>query len=293
MSGTGAGGTTGSSGSGGTGSGGAGLGGAGLGRLGWVLADSWTITRRELAHWAREPVQIVVGLAFPVMMLLMFGYLIGGGRGVAGAYIDFLVPGMFALTMAFGLEATLLAVTQDLNKGVIDRFRSMPMADGAVLVGRSVADMLQSVLGLAVMIGAGYAIGWRAHGGFGAFLAAVALLLLLRFAMLWIGIHLAMVAGRPELVQAVQILVWPVAFLSNAFAAPGTMPGWLGSVVEWNPLSSTATAVRELVGPPGIAQAAGSTWASQHAELLAVGWPLALLAVFFPLAVRRFRRLSR
>ncbi|RST10006.1 ABC transporter permease [Streptomyces sp. WAC05374] len=265
----------------------------GMGRIGWAVADSWTITRRELAHWAREPVQVVVGLAFPVMMLLMFGYLIGGGRGVEGEYIDYLIPGMFALTMAFGLEATLLAVTQDLNKGVIDRFRSMPMTNGAVLVGRSVADMLQSVLSLTVMIGVGYAIGWRAHGGFGAFLTAVGLLLLLRFAMLWIGIHLAMVAGRPELVQAVQILVWPVGFLSNAFAAPGAMPGWLGSVVEWNPLSATATAVRDLVGPPGIAQAAGSSWAAEHAELLAVAWPLALLAVFFPLAVRRFGRLSR
>ncbi|MER7111128.1 ABC transporter permease [Streptomyces sp. NPDC000229] len=260
--------------------------------IGWAVADSWTITRRELAHWAREPAQIVIGLAFPVMMLLMFGYLIGGGSGVEGRYIDYLIPGMFALTMAFGLEATMLAVTQDLNKGVIDRFRSMPMANGAVLIGRSAADMLQSALGLAVMIGAGYAVGWRAHGGPGAFLAAVALLLLLRFAMLWIGIHLAMVAGRPELVQAVQILVWPFAFLSNAFAAPGSMPDWLGSLVEWNPLSATAAAVRHLVGPPEIAQAAGASWAARHAELLAVGWPLVLLAVFFPLAVRRFGRLS-
>ena len=120
----------------------------------WVLTDSWTMTRRELAHWARQPVQVVVSLVFPVMLLLMFGYLIGGGRGVQGSYVDYLVPGMLALTMAFGLEGTLLAVTQDLNKGVIDRFRSMPMAPSAVVAGRCLADMAASVLGLAVLMAA-------------------------------------------------------------------------------------------------------------------------------------------
>ncbi|NEB00703.1 ABC transporter permease [Streptomyces sp. SID13726] len=250
----------------------------------YALTDSWTMTRRELAHWGRQPVRVLVGLVFPVMLLLMFGYLVGGGRDVEGEYVDYLVPGMLALTMAFGLEATMIAVTQDLDKGVIDRFRSMPMANGAVLVGRSAADMLQSALSLAAMIGVGYAIGWRTQGGPAGLLAAVGLLLLFRFAMLWIGIHLAMVAGKPELVQAVQILVWPVGFLSNAFATPHSMPGWLGTAVEWNPLSQTATAVRDLLGGPG--GEPGHIWA-------AVVWPLTLLAAFFPLAVRRFARLSR
>ncbi|MEU3299370.1 MULTISPECIES: ABC transporter permease [unclassified Streptomyces] len=254
----------------------------------YVLTDSWTMTRRELAHWARQPVEVLVGLAFPVMLLLMFGHLIGGGRDVEGAYIGFLVPGMLALTMAFGLDATMTAVTQDLGKGVIDRFRSLPMADSAVLVGRSVADLLQSALSLIVMTGVAYAIGWRWNGGSGALLGALGLLLLLRFAMLWLGIHLAMVAGRPQLVQAVQILVWPAGFLSNAFATPASMPGWLGTAVEWNPLSATATSVREL---SGIAAGSGS-WAAEHAQLLALVWPLLLVAVFFPLAVRRFVRLS-
>ncbi|WP_256987347.1 ABC transporter permease [Streptomyces sp. BR123] len=248
------------------------------------------MTRRELAHWARQPVQVVVGLVFPVMMLLMFGYLIGGGRDVEGEYTDYLVPGMLTMTMAFGLEATMLSVTQDLGKGIIDRFRSMPMTSGAVLVGRSAADMLQSAVGLTVMIAVGHAIGWRWHGGFASFLGAVGLLLLLRFAMLWIGIHLAMVAGKPELVQAVQILVWPVSFLSNAIASPESMPSWLGATVEWNPMSATTTAVRGLFGNPG---AVGDSWAATHADLLAVVWPVALVAVFFPLAVKRFRGLSR
>ncbi|MFD5347213.1 ABC transporter permease [Streptomyces anulatus] len=259
-------------------------------RLGWALADSWTMTRRELAHWARQPVEVLVGLVFPVMLLLMFTYLVGGGRGVDGDPTEFLVPGMLALTMAFGLESTMLAVTQDLGKGVIDRFRSMPMVPGAVLVGRSAADMLQSTAALAVMTGVGYAVGWRWHHGAAAALGAFGLLLLLRFAMLWVGILLAMVAGRPEMVSAVQILVWPVGFLSNVFAAPESMPGWLGAVVEWNPMSATATAVRELFGNPG---GATGSWAAEHAGLLAVLWPVAIIAVFFPLAVVRFARLSR
>jgi ABC-2 type transport system permease protein len=249
-----------------------------------ALTDSWTMTRRELARWGRQPVQLVVNLVFPVMLLLMFGYLVGGGRGVSGEYRDYLIPGMLALTMAFGLEGTMIAVTRDLDKGVIDRFRSMPMANAAVLVGRSAADMLQSAMALLVLIGVGAALGWRPGGGPVALLGAVGLLLLFRFAMLWIGIHLALVAGKPEMVQAVQILVWPIGFLSNALAAPGSMPGWLGTAVEWNPMSHTATAVRDLFGVPGTES--GHIWA-------AVLWPLALLAVFFPLAVGRFGRLSR
>ncbi len=248
----------------------------------YALTDSWTMTRRELAHWARQPVRVVVNLVFPVMLLLMFGYLIGGGRGVQGSYLDYLLPGMLALTMAFGLEGTMIAVTQDLDKGVIDRFRAMPMANGAVLVGRSVADMLQSTLALLVLMAVGYALGWRPDGGPGALLGALGLLLLFRFAMLWIGIHLALVAGKPELVQTVQILVWPVGFLSNALATPDSMPGWLGTVVEWNPMSRTATAARDLFTGAG----------AEHVGA-AVVWPLVLLAVFFPLAVRRFARLSR
>lgn len=245
------------------------------------LTDSWTMTRRELAHWARQPVQVVVGLVFPVMLLLMFTYLVGGGRGLNGDYVDYLVPGMFALAMAFGLENTMIAVTRDLDKGVIDRFRSIPMTTGAVLVGRSTADMLQSALSLSVLIAVGYAIGWRPHCTPGAFLGAAALLLLLRFAMLWIGIYLALVAGTPELVQAVQILIWPVGFLSNAFATPASMPAWLGRAVQWNPLSQTAAATRHLLGTP--------TAPHPHTWPAAI-WPLALLAVFAPLALHRFTR---
>jgi ABC-2 type transport system permease protein len=225
-------------------------------------------------------------------MVLMFGFVFGGAMTVPGGgdYREFLLPGMFAMTMAFGTEATFAAVSTDATRGITDRFRSMPMAGSAVVVGRAAADMINSALGLAVMVLCGLAVGWQWHGGFGAALAAFGLLLWLRFALLWVGISLALLFQNPEVLMAVQILVWPIGFLSNAFAAPATMPGWLGAIAEWNPLSATAAATRELFGNPGWG---GDTFAAQHASLLAIMWPLALVAVFFPLSVRQYRRLSR
>ena len=263
-----------------------------LARLRWAVADAWTMTNRELAHWVRQPAPVLVGLLFPVMLVLMFGYLFGGGMAIPGGgdYREFLLPGMFAMTMAFGIEATMVAVTTDANKGITDRFRSMPMAPSAVVVGRACADMLNSMLGLAVMIGCGLLVGWRWHNGVGRALLAVGLLLLLRFALLWVGIYLGLAVNNPEAVMAVQILIWPLGFLANTFAAPDTMPGWLGTIAEWNPLSATVAATRELFGNPGWG---GESWIAQHALPMAFAWPLLLLAIFFPLSVRRYRRLSR
>jgi len=263
-----------------------------LDRLRWAVADAWTITLRDLLHWLRQPAPVVVGLLFPVMVVLLFAYLFGGAMSVPGGgdYREFLLPGMFALTMVFGIEATMVAVTSDAAKGVTDRFRSMPMAPSAVVVGRSTADMLNSTLGLAVLVACGLVVGWRWHGSLAEALLAVGLLLLLRFALLWVGIYLGLLAKSPEAVAAVQILVWPLGFLSNGFVAPATMPGWLGTIVEWNPLSATISATRELFGNPGWG---GDSWIAQHALLMAVVWPLVLVAVFFPLSVRRHRRLSR
>ncbi|GIF19006.1 ABC transporter DrrB family efflux protein [Actinoplanes tereljensis] len=246
--------------------------------------DSWTLTRRTLLQWRNQPAGLALGLFFPVMILLMFAYLFGGAMQVPGGgdYKEFLLPGIFVLTMAFGLESTFQAVSTDAGRGVTDRFRTMPISSAAVLTGRSVADMLYAAVGLIVLIACGLAVGWRWHDGPVNALLAVGLLLLLRYALLWFGIWLALAAGKPEMLMAVQILVWPLAFLSSVFTAPETMPGWLGAIAEWNPLSATASATRELFGNPG---QDGHFW-------LAVGWPVLLLAVFMPLAVRRYRRLT-
>jgi ABC-2 type transport system permease protein len=261
-------------------------------RLRWAAADAWTVTGRDLAHWARQPGTLILNLLFMVMVVLLFGYLFGGAMTVpgGGSYREFLLPGMFALSMLFGVEATMVAVTTDAARGVTDRFRAMPMARSAVVTGRALADMANSGLGLAVLLACGLLVGWSWHGSAADTLAAVGLLLLLRFALIWVGVYLGLLVGNPEAVVAVQILVWPLGFLSNAIAPTATMPGWLAVVAEWNPLSATITATRELFGNPGLG---GVSWADQHALLLAVLWPLAILAMFLPLAVHRWQRLSR
>jgi ABC transporter DrrB family efflux protein len=258
----------------------------------WAIVDTWTMARRDFARWTRQPGPLVVALLFPVLVLLMFGYLFGGAMVVpgGGAYREFLMPGMFALTMLFGIETTMVAVSTDAARGITDRFRSMPMAPSAVVAGRTVSDLVNSALGLAVMIGCGVLVGWRAHGGVGAAAGAIALLLLFRFAVLCLGVYLGLIVKGPESVVAAQILVWPVGFLASTFVPPETMPGWLGAAAEWNPLSPTVSAVRELFGNPGTA---GGSWIAQHATLMAIVWPVLLVAVFAPLAVVRYHRLAR
>lgn len=260
--------------------------------IAWTLIDTWTLTRRALAHWRRQPEQLVIGLSFMVMLVLLFGYLFGGAMEVPGGgnYREFLMAGMFTMTMAFGIGETMAAVMADASKGVTDRFRSMPMSPAAVVLGRSVSDLLYSMLGLATMIGCGLLVGWRARGSVGDTVLAFALLLFLRFAMLWIGIYLGLLVRNPEALAAVQTLLFPVTMVTNTFAAPGTMPGWLGTIADWNPLSATVSATRELFGNPGWS---GDSWPATHATELAIAWPVVLTAVFAVLSIRRYQRLSR
>jgi ABC-2 type transport system permease protein len=208
-----------------------------------------------------------------------------------GDYRDFLMPGMFAMTMVFGIGATLSAVSADAARGVTDRFRSLPMSASAVIAGRAAADMLNSAAALAVLTGCGLLVGWHPHHGAARALAALGLLLLLRFAFLWVGVYLGLrFYSNPEAVTAVRTLEFPIGFLGNPFVAIATMPAWLGAIALWNPLSSTVSAARQLFGDP---IGAHSTWITDHAVLMAVAWPLLLVAVFFPLSLHRYRRLSR
>jgi ABC-2 type transport system permease protein len=263
-----------------------------LQRLRWALADARTVTGRDLAHWARQPAGLVLNLAFMVMVVLLFGYLFGGAMTVpgGGSYREFLMPGMFAQTMAFGIGETLAAVQADTEKGVTDRFRSMPMAPSAVVVGRCIAGMVYSAASLLLMVVCGLAIGWRWHGTFAEALAAVGLLLLLRLAFLWIGIFLGLKAKTAEAANSIFGLLYPVTMLSSAFVAPDQMPNWLGTIAEWNPLSSTVTATRELFGNPGVQ---GTTWIEENAVTMALAWPVVITVLTLPLAVRAFHRLSR
>jgi ABC-2 type transport system permease protein len=259
----------------------------------WAIVDAWTITRRDLTHWARQPGAVITNtVLFPIMIVLMFAYLLGGAMTVPGGgnYKEFLLPGMFAMTMLFGIGATLVAVSTDAARGVTDRFRSVPMSRSAVVVGRALADMLNSTAALAVLFGCGLLVGWRPHHGLLNAAGALGLLLLLRFAFVWVGVYLGLLMyPNPEAVTAIRALEFPIGFLSSVFVATATMPAVLGAVAGWNPLSSTVTAARDLFGNPG---GGDGSWIAQHSLLMAIVWPLLITAVFFPLSVRRYRRLS-
>jgi ABC-type multidrug transport system permease subunit len=262
-------------------------------KIAWALRDTWVITCRDLVHWRQQPGAVVAStLVFPAMIVLMFGYLLGGAMTVPGGgdYRDFLMPGMFAMTMVFGIGATLSAVSADAARGITDRFRSLPMTSSAVVAGRAGADMLNSAVALAVLTVCGYGLGWHPHRGAARAIAALGLLLLLRFAFLWIGVYLGLrFYPNPEAITAVRTLEFPVGFLGNPFVAISTMPARLGAIALWNPLSSTVTAARQLFGDP---VGANSSWITSHAIVMAVAWPLLLIAVFFPLSRRRFRHLG-
>ena len=251
------------------------------------------LTGRQVGHWRRQPGRLALEVLFPVLLLLMFGVLLGGaisapGGGTGAAYRDFLVPGMLALAMLFGLESTMTGVATDASRGVTDRFRTMPISSSAVIAGRATADMLASAVSLTVMIAVGLAVGWRPDTLRGT-VAAVALLLLLRWAALWAGVYLGLLTRDPQSVVVVQILVWPFSFLSSAFVPVETMPAGVRWVAEWNPLTAVVTAVRDLSGSPSTA----SGWPAQHAGALAVAWCVGLAALFFALSAQRWSRLSR
>ncbi|MGH8910199.1 MAG: ABC transporter permease [Egibacteraceae bacterium] len=263
-----------------------------FGRLRWAARDAWIVAGRDMAQWVREPQMILWGLLFPIMFVLLFAYVFGSAIDVpgGGSYREFLMPGMFAQTMAFGIGETMTAVHADAAKGVTDRFRSLPIAASAVVVGRCLANMVSSAANLAVLLGCGLAVGWRWHGSLGEAAAAIALLLLLRLAFLWIGIYLGLKAKSAEATGAVSALLYPVTILSSAFVAPELMPGWLGAIAEWNPLSSTITATRLLFHNPGV-EASG--WLVDNAIAMAIVWPAIITAMSLPLAVRAYQRLSR
>ena len=255
-----------------------------------TLRAGWVITQRDLAHWVRQPWTPIFGLLFTIMLLLIFGFLFGGAITVPGGgdYIEFLLPGMLALSMMFGVETTATAMATDARRGITDRFRSLPIGSASVSLGRVGADMVNSAAELLVLILGGLLIGWRITSDPASAVLAVLLLLLLRFAVLWIGIFVGLSFRGESATMAVQVLVWPIGFLSTAIVSAETMPAWLGAVASWNPLSATASATRQLFGnPTGITDgplADGAVW-------LALGWPLVIIAVFLPLSARAYRKL--
>ena len=251
--------------------------------------DVWILTKRSLSRIRREPETLSEVTIQPVMFVLMFAYVFGGAiaLGGGGSYHEYLIGGMIGMGLAQTAPGTAVAVVTDMSTGLIDRFRSLPMSRAAVLMARSLSDMLTQVIGTTVTAAVGLAIGWRIHGTPLQAIEALALALLFGYAFTWAGVCLGMVLRSVEAAQQLGfILFLPITFISNAFVPTQGMPGWLRAVADWNPFSAIAAATRHLFGNPNPVVGA---WPMQHPVLASLLWSALLLAVFAPLAVRLYR----
>ncbi|MFA1547096.1 ABC transporter permease [Actinomadura chokoriensis] len=266
----------------------------GAGRLRWTIADGLTLVGRELSRIRRQPGELVAALIFPAIMVVLFGYVFGSAIGVPGGgdYREYLMPGLFAMVTFTSTMAVTMRVAGDASRGVMDRFRSMPMARSAVPFGQTGAELLNGVLGMAVMAGVGLLVGWRAHHGIAPTVEAFALLALMRYALSWAGCYLGLMVGNEQTADQLIPLVFPVTMLSNAFVPTGGMPKALQVVAEWNPVSALTAACRDLFGNPG-APAGDTAWPLAHPVAATLGWSVLLLALFVPLSVRTYRRRGR
>jgi ABC-2 type transport system permease protein len=263
------------------------------GRLLWILRDGWTITRREFGHVRGEPGQLVAAVAFPGLMVLLFGYVFGSAISVPGGgnYREYLMPGLFAMTAIAAVMASALFISKDVAEGVMDRFRSMPMARSAVPFGRTAADLLTSAIGIAIMAVIGLMVGWRAHNGLIATLEAFGLILLLRYAVSWAGVYLGL-SVRPQTADSLLPLVFPVSMISNSFVPTAGMPAWLRVIADWNPISALVAACRGLFGNPTVI-ATHTSFPLRHPVAMTIGWSLLLLAIFVPLSAWRYQTADR
>jgi len=262
--------------------------------LGTLLADVAVITRRHLLRIVRMPRLVAFSLIQPIMFLLLFTYVFGGSMGMAvppaagGKYINWLVPGLLIQVAVFGSTQTAVGLSEDLRAGVIDRFRSLPMARAAVLTGRTLSDAVPDAIVVAVMILAGFVLGFRPSEGIPALVGAYLLALAFGFAFSWLMATIGVAAGDSETAQmAAFVPLFPLVFASSVFAPTQTMPDWLRVFADNQPISVVANAIRGLVLGAG-ALPAGETVG--RSVILALVWIIALTAVFAPLSVRIFSR---
>jgi ABC transporter DrrB family efflux protein len=266
----------------------------GQGTLARTFSDTAVITRRNLLRTLRLPDVLVLSATMPVIFILMFTYVFGGAiqgalpAAAAGKYVNWLIPGLLAQFAVFGGAQTAYGLTEDRARGVIDRFRSLPMARAAVLAGRTLSDLLRSAVTLTLMVAVGYGIGFRPQTGLGGLLSALAVGLLFGYAWSWVMALLGLLVRSAEAVQAaVYLVVFPLAFTSSVFVPTQTMPAWLQPFAANQPVTVATNALRGLVLGQG-ALPPGRTVAGQVA--LALVWAAAITAVFAPLAVRSYRR---
>jgi len=249
----------------------------------WAVIDALTIARRNLLVWMRVPAYLMFTVIQPVIFVLLFAYVFGGAIPVQvhGGYVNYLLPGIIGQTAAFATFATAIALAQELQKGVIDRFRSMPMARSAVLAGRLVADTIRIFITVVIVVGVGYAVGFRFQDGFGPAVGMVVLATVFGLAICCIAAFTGLAIGDEESVQAFGLIwLFPLTFVSSAFVEIQTMPGWMQAFANNQPVTQVINAMRALaLGGP----VAADLWKS-------AAWLVGIFVVFAPLAVRAYKR---
>ncbi|MBX6391089.1 MAG: ABC transporter permease [Frankia sp.] len=257
---------------------------AGRGSLTWGLLDAWVIAQRNLRHTWRVPDMLVFSIIQPVLFVLLFVYVFGGAINVGPGlnYVDFLMPGVFVQTVIFGAMLTGLGLAEDRQRGLLDRFRSLPMSRSALLAGRTLSDLVRNLFVVLLMLAVGLAIGFRFHHtNLAKVVAGFGILLLFAYAFSWVSATIGMAVSSVEAAQSGGFIwVFPLVFASSAFAPVESMPGWLQPFAENQPVSVVVSAVRALfIGGP----LAGDVIAS-------LAWSVGIIAVFGPLSVRFYRR---
>ena len=260
-----------------------------------AVTDTLIITQRQLRLLTRVPEVLIFSTIQPVMFVLLFRYVFGGSidTGQPGGYVQLLMPGIFVQTVAFTLAGTASGLAEDMKKGLIDRFRSLPISQSALVIGRTLGDSLLNIVVLAVMGIAGYLVGWRPSSG--ALSVAIGFLFLLFFgyALSWVGIYVGLSASDARVVQNVSFLVtFPLTFLSNAFAPTTGMPRALQYFAEWNPVSTMVAACRQLFGLENRFGATADSWPSQYPLETSLFYMVLLMVIFIPLSIRKYKNFS-
>jgi len=254
--------------------------------------DVAIITRRQLLLLARVPEVLIFSTIQPVMFVLLFRYVFGGSinTGQPGGYVQLLMPGIFVQTVAFTLAGTASGLAEDMKKGLIDRFRSLPISQSALVIGRTLGDSLLHIVVLTVMGVAGYIVGWRPSAGLANVALGFLFLLLFGYALSWVGVLVGLSASDARVVQNVSFIVtFPLTFLSNAFAPTTGMPRALQYFAEWNPVSTMVAACRQLFGLENQFGATAGSFPSEHPLTTSLFYMCVIMVIFIPLSVRKYR----
>jgi ABC transporter DrrB family efflux protein len=260
--------------------------------LGWMAADGIAVAQRNLIKIKRVPELLVWVLISPIMFVLLFAYVFGGAIDVPGIdYREFLMAGIFAQTVVFGATFTGAGLAEDMQKGIIDRFRSLPMTRSAVLIGRTSSDVVYNVLSIAIMALTGLVVGWGIHTSVIEAAAGFGLLLLFAYAFSWVMATVGLMVPSPEVINNASFMViMPLTFISNAFVPIESLPTPLRIFAEWNPMSAVTQAARNLFGNTSPLAPVPDVWSLQNAELYTLIWVVVLVAVFAPISVRLYKR---